>query len=178
VLSGPIDSEWLAVGLGNNQMAGALILMAYGSSNGSGVTLSPRLTSGHVEPTYEPSIQVDILPGSGISGNTLTVNGRCSNCRSWNGGSLNVQSSGQNMIFAAGRSSGVICSDSKTADIRRHAVYGIFTMDLTQASGPGGLPVSNTTNVNSIEASLKVDNDVAPPFHGEPMDIIMKVLPY
>jgi Cytochrome domain of cellobiose dehydrogenase len=157
-------------------MAGALILMAYGSSNGSGVTLSPRLTSGHVEPTYEPSIQVDILPGSGISGDNLTVNGRCSNCRSWSGGSINVRSTGQNMIFAAGRDVGVIFSDSKTADIREHAVYGVFTMDLTQASGPGHLPVPNSANVNSIEASLIVDNDVTSALHGKSMDVVAKVL--
>jgi len=167
ILSGPISNEWIAVGLGSNKMAGALILMAYGSSNGSGATLSPRTTSGHIEPSYDSSIDVEILAGSGIQGANLIVNGRCTNCRSWYGGSIDTQSTGQNMIFASGRSSGIICSDSLTADTRRHSVYGVFTMDLTKASGPGALPPQKSVpvNINAVQASLVYDKDIAPVVH-------------
>lgn len=175
MLSGPISNEWIAVGLGSNKMVGALIFMAYGSSNGSGATLSPRTTSGHVEPSYDSSIDVEILEGSGIQGANLIVNARCTNCRSWYDGSIDIQSTGQNMIFASGRSSGIICSDSLTADTRRHSVYGVFTMDLTKASGPGGLPAQRSVpvDVNAVQASLVYDKDIAPVVHGQLTSLTM-----
>jgi hypothetical protein len=87
------------------------------------ITVSPRLCSGHVEPVYEPSLEVDILPGSGIFHDTYVLNARCENCRHWKTGSLDLKSTEQSWIYALGP--GVTMrSDSKTISIERHSEYG------------------------------------------------------
>jgi hypothetical protein len=94
-----------------------------------GVTLSPRLCSGHSEPVFESSLDVELLPGTGLSDNLMTVNARCSNCRTWKTGSLDVNSTAQPWIYALGPNSVNnvnIRSDSVTAGIERHSIYGSY----------------------------------------------------
>jgi len=143
-LSGP-ETSWIAVGLGSNQMKNALVIMAYAASTGN-ITISPRLATGHSEPSHYSNATIEWLPGSGFFNGSMTANGKCSGCRSWPGGSLQVNSTSANMIFAAGPS-GSINSDSLSANIKAHATYGVFSMNMQQAAGPGGLPLlTNTTS--------------------------------
>ncbi|KAF7157301.1 hypothetical protein CNMCM5623_001424 [Aspergillus felis] len=160
-LSGPTSYSWVAVGTGQ-EMKNSLMILLYSDASGKNVTVSPRLCTGETEPLYASSLAVQLLPGTGIVNGFMTVNGRCSNCTKWNTGSLDLQSTSQQWIFALGPHSGanaVLRSDSKTASIERHSKYGRFSMDMTRATGgSGGLPDSYTS---SIGASLVggVSND-------------------
>ena len=167
-LTGPGDGSWLAFGLGSDQMANSLMIIAYPTSNGSYVTVSPRLGTGHTEPTVAPNVTVQLLAGSGVqtdvSNNTLTVNARCINCRSWSGGSIDVTSKAQNMIFAYGPWVGN--PNSVNADLRMHDTDGVFTMDMTKATGPGGVPEITGSNLGAAEISISSTHDLASPIHG------------
>jgi len=143
-LNGPSKFSWIAVGAGS-EMKNSLMFIAYTSSDGKNVTLSPRVASENAEPIYNTSFDVAILPGTAISNNNFIVNAQCSNCRSWNGGSLNVTSHTQNFIYAVGPDVS-LQSDDKAAGMQRHANYGQFTMDLVQATGKGGLPNNPLSN--------------------------------
>lgn len=66
------------VGFGQGtKMSGANIFIMYANSDGSNVTLSPRLGSGHVQPTASTASTVTLLAGSGISGGVMTANVLC-----------------------------------------------------------------------------------------------------
>ncbi len=136
----PSDISWGAVGLGSDTMAGALVLMAYSSSSGQNVTLSPRVADGHREPVYAADVLVEALPGTGlVNGTTLVYNGRCGNCRSWSGGSIDVGSKTQSMMYATGES-GDVRSDDLQYSLGMHYNYGSFAMDMVHATGSGGVP--------------------------------------
>ncbi|TAQ88341.1 hypothetical protein B7494_g3353 [Chlorociboria aeruginascens] len=178
-LEGPSSSSWMvgpltihenhtdiqAVGLGSDTMKNALVLMAYADSTGRNVTLSPRNSAGQVEPVYNSSISITILAGTGITNDTMTVNAKCSDCRSWKNGSLNPQSTTANFIYAAGPA-GTIKSSSKSESVKRHDEYGTFTMDLTKAVGPGAVPLPGEANSpGTTETSNKTDHDYAGAAH-------------
>ena len=87
------------------------------------ITLSPRLATGHSEPSYSPDIPVSLLDGSGVTNGTYTANVHCRNCTSWLTGSLNLKLTAQSWIYAIGPSNS-LKSDSRTATIQRHEQYG------------------------------------------------------
>ncbi|KAJ9209771.1 hypothetical protein DTO166G4_8623 [Paecilomyces variotii] len=151
-LSGPTEYSWIAVGTGN-QMKDSLMIILYSNEHGDNVTVSPRLCSGEQEPVFSSSLDVVILPGSGIADNTMTVNARCTNCSHWKTGSLDLQSTSQPWIFALGPKAAdsiLLKSDSKSASIQRHSEYGRFSMNMKQATGgTGGIPSSLTTATGS-----------------------------
>ena len=151
--------------MGSNKMKNSLMLMAYPSSNGDNVTLSPRLSYDNVEPSYTSNVTMHILPGTGVSNQTIIVNAHCQNCRSWKGGSLNITSTAQNFIYAAGPD-GTLKSNSLSAGIKRHSMYGTFTMDLTKAVGIGGVPVIPLNNTaGTTQTSDTDDHDFPGAFH-------------
>ncbi|RYP71117.1 hypothetical protein DL771_005051 [Monosporascus sp. 5C6A] len=146
----PVGVSWGAIGLGSDTMAGSLMLMIYSSSTGENVTLSPRISDGHSEPVYSSDIEVEALPGTGLlNGSTLVYNGRCSNCRSWSNGKVDVESKAQHMLYATGEV-GEINTDDVEYSLRMHYNYGSFTMDMVNATGPGRVP--------TIEASLESES--------------------
>ena len=49
-MSGPVAHCWLGVGIGEH-MKDSFMLVAYPSANGQDVTISPRIATGHTEPT-------------------------------------------------------------------------------------------------------------------------------
>ncbi len=85
-------------------MKGALVFMMFQNKAGTNATLSPRISSRSVEPGWSPDFKVQALPGTGVddAAETLVFNGRCSNCRSWSGGSLDVTSAHEPFIYAVG----------------------------------------------------------------------------
>jgi hypothetical protein len=150
-------------------MAGSLMLMVYSDSTGKNVTISPRHPDGskkkHNEPSYESGVSVQLLAGSGISNGTMTANGMCQNCRSWDGGSVNSTNTEASFIFATGPP-GNIKSDSTSADINRHDKYGIFVMDLTKALGTATVPVASTADSDgTVQTSVTNDSDIVPIIH-------------
>ncbi|EXJ86278.1 hypothetical protein A1O1_06648 [Capronia coronata CBS 617.96] len=152
--SAPAGQTWAAFGLGG-QMKGALIFVTYASEDGKNITLSPRLGTGHVMPQHTSSVPVDVLAGSGIFNGSFVVNAKCTGCRSWSGGSLNAASTSQKMIWAVGPT-GDLKTNDLSASITQHEGYDSFELDFKAATGPGGVPVldsSNSTNVNDSPVS-------------------------
>jgi hypothetical protein len=158
------------VGFGSDHMAGSLIFIAYTSSSGTNVTVSPRLPSNHVEPEYTPDIQFTLLADSSVNNNTFTANVKCSNCRGKIANTnvdLDFTSTSQKMCYASGPA-GDIQSDSPTANLRRHSSYGSFTVDMQKASGPGGIaavPIVKVPDAGATETSNKSDHDFSPALH-------------
>lgn len=165
-LSGPDSQSWIAVGMGSRKMDNSFMILAYRGSTGNNVTISPRLSSGHTEPVWTSKATIEVLSGTGVSNGTIVANGRCINCRSWQGGSLDVNSSAQDMIYATGPS-GNINSDSLAADTRIHNNYGVFTMNMPKATGDGGVPAIATVNSGATQLSSGSNTDWWPALHGK-----------
>ncbi|RPA97864.1 CBD9-like protein [Choiromyces venosus 120613-1] len=130
-IQGPTSAGWAATGIGS-AMKGALIFIIYQDGSGN-VTVSPRLGKGEFEPKYESTINFELLDGSGVSGGLMTANIKCSNCRSWAGGSLDVTSKSQNFIWAIGDQK--VTSKSQTQSLDQHVQNGFYGLDLTKATG-------------------------------------------
>lgn len=151
----PTGIAWGAVGLGSDTMDGALMLMAYSSSSGQNLTLSPRLSNGHTEPVYASDIRVEALPGTGLVNETTYIyNGRCGNCRSWSTGGVDVKSTAQDMLYATGES-GDVRSDDVQFSLSMHLNYGSFTIDMQHATGPGGVPEIAPTGEPALVATVQ-----------------------
>lgn len=111
---------------------------------------------GEFEPKYESTIQFELLGGSRVQDGLMTGNIKCSfpslppfssflyscanipkgsNCRSWDGGSLDVNSTSQNFIWAVGNQK--VTSNSPSQSLNKHAKNGFYGLDLTQATGGG-----------------------------------------
>jgi hypothetical protein len=151
--------------MGNDKMDDTLIFMVYADSTGKNVTVSPRLSYGHTEPSYTSNVTITTQPGTGISNGNMTVNAICSNCRSWKGGSIDPTSTAEKFIFAVGPD-GSINSNSGSANIKRHYSYGTFTMDLTKAVGAAGIPIIATSDSSgTVQTEDKTDHDFSAPLH-------------
>lgn len=138
-------TTWGAFGFGD-QMDGALIFVAYANEAGNGITVSPRIGTGHVMPNHADDIKF-IDMGSEVDNGNFVVKGMCQNCRSWDGGSLDTSASAQPMIWGMGPA-GSLESDDLNARISVHQSKGRFTIDMRDSTGTPGVPqlaLSNTT---------------------------------
>lgn len=145
--SAPSTQKWAAFGFGN-KMKDSLIFVTYASESGNNVTVSPRLGKGHSMPQHTDDVKVDVLAGSGVINNVFVVNAKCTGCRSWDGGSVDVDSTDQDMIWALGPD-GSLKSNDVSASISQHEGYNFFDLNLKDATGTGGVPsVSNNTNTD------------------------------
>lgn len=106
-----------------------------------------------------------VLPGTGIAGNTTTLKAKCSNCRSWKGGSIDPKNTAAKFTYATGPD-GNLNTKSLSADIKRHATYGAFKMDLTKAVGAGSVPVPAIADSAGVtQTQDKTDHDFSAPLH-------------
>ncbi|KAK6005245.1 hypothetical protein QM012_008024 [Aureobasidium pullulans] len=142
-MSAPSTYSWFAFGIGG-QMKNSLMFIGYPSSNGTGLTLSPRLSTGHSQPQYTNSKDVQVRSSS-ITNGTYELMGVCYNCSTWSLGTMDTTSSSQPFIFALGPTGQTISSDSTSQNIAYHTLYNSFSMDMTQAAFTG----SNTPALNS-----------------------------
>lgn len=123
------------------------------------VTLSPRTTTSHSEPVFDPTVDLEILNGTGVQDSMFVLNARCSNCRVWSGGFLDAASATQPMIFAFGPAT-QIQTDARDAPLRRHVRYGTFTMDMVAASSSdAGVPSPASEAKGVVVQELKKDSD-------------------
>ena len=129
------------------------MFIMYASADGKNVTISPRLGTGHVMPLYTSTVGYQILPGSGVINDTLgsnyVANVRCTNCRSWAGGKVDLTSTSQPMLYAVGGGEDVLQTDDHTAIIHQHDAFGQFTLDMVAATGAGGIP-TNTSEQTGV----------------------------
>ncbi|KAK5055179.1 hypothetical protein LTR84_012928 [Exophiala bonariae] len=163
--SSPAGNSYAAFGIGS-QMRGALMFIAHASEDGKNVTLSPRIGSGHSAPTPTDDVKITLLSGSGIINDTYVVNAKCSNCRSWSGGSADVLSDSQSMLWAVGEA-GEIKSNALDARIQEHSRRGVFNLDFKAATGDAGVPVvdASSDNVDTIGPGSR-GGDGSGPRHG------------
>ncbi|KAM0619282.1 hypothetical protein ACHAP0_000365 [Verticillium nonalfalfae] len=137
---------WGAVGLGSDDMPNSLILMLYHDDEGTGVTFSPRIAFGNYEPEYYSHMRWEVLDGTGIQGDYLVFNARCTDhCRTWLHGSLDVFDHDQKAIWAVGPD-GSLRSDDMDAPLPMHRQFGGFGIDMGR---------TNKVNATSISADAK-----------------------
>jgi hypothetical protein len=161
-----------AIGMGNDKMDNTLMLMVYTDSTGKNVTVSPRLSDGHTEPSYTKDVTIQVQPGTGIANDNMIVNAICSNCRSWKGSKIDPANTAEKFIFATGPD-GSINSNSLSAGIKRHASYGAFTMDLTKAVGAAQIPIVATSDSSgTVQTQDKADHDFSAPLHACAMILV------
>lgn len=146
-------------------MAGANIFVMYTSANGQNVTVSPRLGVGHIEPEHDDSdtAQISLLAGSGVQNGMMTANVRCSNCKSWNGGSMDFTASKGPWIYAA-KNGEPLNSDDLDEEIMFHDIYSPFTWDFSAAKGGNAVnPFLTTAPSNGTTTTTSSGGTVAPP---------------
>jgi len=78
-----------------------------------------------------------------------------SNCRSWDGGSLNVNSTSQNFIWAMGNQK--VTSSSQSQSLNQHVQNGFYGLDLTQATGGDSQnPFASLNSTSSASGSSSI----------------------
>lgn len=123
------------------------------------VTISPRIGRKGGEPVFTNKIDIEILGGTGIQDDMMVLHARCSDCRVWPNGFLDATSPQQPMIYAFGGPY-PLQSSSQSSDLKRHVRYGYFTMDLTAATGTGGVPLKSSANAGvQQEGGMTKDTD-------------------
>lgn len=143
-LSAPAEYDWVGIGIGP-EMKGALTFVTYPAANGSAVTLSPRLSTGHTEPTYNSNIdayKVDLGNTSenyinAANGGVMQLSFVCRNCTNWSNPPLNLNDTQAPFMFAVGPISSQTSMrwfNSPAAPLRSHSMWGQFTMDMTVAT--------------------------------------------
>lgn len=114
-------------------------------------------------------MSITVLPNSDPKYNGRYVaNWKCTNCRQWEGGEINVNETAQKMIYAVGPPTAQLDSSRGDAALRRHDWYGKFTINLQQAQGDP----QNFRNFNptQMDGAAKLgdpanDHDFASPAH-------------
>ncbi|KAF2014590.1 iron reductase domain protein [Aaosphaeria arxii CBS 175.79] len=152
--------SWVGVGFGES-MKNSLMFIMYPSKSGNNVTLSPRISSSNAEPVVKDDVQLELLPGTGVSDEMMTVKAICRNCRVWSHGWIDEKSTAHPMIYAFGPGNR-LQSNSLNAPLKRHIRYGRFTMDMVAATGASGVPEpSAALNGVSLEEGMTKDHDRA-----------------
>ena len=151
-------------------MKGSQMFILYANAAGTNVTLSPRLSHGHDEPSAELSSKISLLVGSGIANGNMTANIFCQKCNSWNGGSMNLSGPGQSWIWAS-KKGNPIRSDSTSAQLQQHddGAYANFALDLDLlSSSSSSNPFLDPTHQQVIDASTSSAgyDGTAIPIHG------------
>ncbi|KAG5978317.1 hypothetical protein E4U55_006257 [Claviceps digitariae] len=150
----PNKYSWGGVGLGSDDMKGALYLLIYQSDDGLNVTFSPRVAYDNSEPTYWPDMQYTIVQNNtGVFDDYMYFTAMCTaQCRSWNrkdtnGGWLDVSSPNQKAIYAIGPSEPLL-SSSQSAPLKFHQEFGVFSIDMGRTRGAADAPVLNKDSQN------------------------------
>ncbi|CAI4212268.1 unnamed protein product [Parascedosporium putredinis] len=156
----PKEYAWGAIGLGSEDMDGALVLMVYVRSPPFLLRhkrhLLPRYARGHYEPAYYPNFEYRTLPGTGVTDNHFVVSAHClSGCRSWPGGYIDVSDDNQKAIFALGPKE-TFRSNDPAAPLRYHSRYGSFKIALGRTRGAGDAPeVSDGSSNQGTEPHMQ-----------------------
>jgi hypothetical protein len=134
--------SWMGVGFGS-EMKDAFMLIAYPSSNGTGLTISPRIGHGHSEPELLKGVVIEKIfsdvyapAANAVQHGIMIAHGVCRNCTRWATGALDLGNTRQPFIYALGADHGkgtALQSDDPGAGLRRHSFYGRFFGDMTYA---------------------------------------------
>jgi hypothetical protein len=134
--------SWMGIGFGS-RMKDSFMLIAYPSSNGTGLTISPRVARGHSEPEFQPGVVVEKIfsdnyapAANQVARGIMIAHGVCRNCTQWTKATLDLKNTRQPFIYALGADPGkgsALESDDPDAALRRHSFYGHFEGDMTYA---------------------------------------------
>ncbi|KAI4253080.1 MAG: hypothetical protein L6R42_007714, partial [Xanthoria sp. 1 TBL-2021] len=103
-------------------------------------------------------MSIDLRQSDIQDGRYLAV-GVCHNCKEWQSGSVDFDSTTQPMIYAVGPDDLHLNSDAQDAGLRRHTYWGSFTIDLRAARGdPAAFP-PNELNTRNATAKGDEHND-------------------
>ena len=129
----PAGNGWVSWGFGDS-MANSLMFVAYESSDGNSIIVSPRLATGHSQPQLTSDVGA-IVYESSVAERGWNISVYCSNCRSWktSPSSLQLTSGMQSVVWAVGNGS-PIKSDDKSATIEQHSNQGTASLDLATAA--------------------------------------------
>lgn len=165
-LSAPHGNSWIAVGFGD-EMNDSFMLVAYTDTSGKNVTLSPRLGTGHVEPSYYKNSTMSIeIKDCAIRDGRYVINAICHSCRSWRTGSIDFNSKRQAMIYAVGSDEMRLNSNAQDAGLRRHDYYGTFKIDMVAAKGdPSLFPPKDLSATNSTDFKEHNDHEYSSSIH-------------
>ncbi|KAF9879927.1 integral membrane protein [Colletotrichum karsti] len=131
-MSAPTSYQWVALGTGSS-MSNSNMFIMYTDGAGN-VTISPRTARGHNMPTVSQNgANLSLLGGSGIVDGKMVANVLCTNCASWSGGSMSLNSATTSWI-AAWKSGSAINSASNSQSIQQHDDHTNFNLDLTKAT--------------------------------------------
>ncbi|EFZ01635.1 eukaryotic cytochrome b561 domain protein [Metarhizium robertsii] len=143
----PKKYTWGGVGLGSDDMKGALFLIIYQNGDGTNVTFSPRIAHGNYEPFFFRDMRWTVIPNqTGIIDDYMIFTAMCTeSCRTWPGGDttggyIDVSSPAQPAIYAVGPE-GTLRDDSPSAGLRYHHEYGVFNIDMRRTRGAADAPV-------------------------------------
>ncbi|USW48226.1 Putative DOMON domain, cytochrome b561/ferric reductase transmembrane [Septoria linicola] len=150
-MSAPTSYQWVALGQGS-RMAGSNIFVMYTSADGQNVTVSPRLGTGHVEPQHDTTAEIEVLEGSGVADGMMTANVKCSNCNSWQGGTMDFTAQTAQWIYAS-RTGAALDSDDPAEDIQQHQAYSPFRWQISTAQG------GDSTNPFVVAAAAPTGSD-------------------
>lgn len=192
-LSAPAEYDWVAIGVGH-EMKGALTFITYPTTNGTAITLSPRLSSGNTEPEYNSNInayKVDLTNHTenfidAANGGAMQIAFVCKNCTNWSDPPLDLNDTQAPFMFAVGPISdqtGMRWFNTPSAPLREHSMWGQFTMDMTVATvqSPDGVWVpqlaNNTVGASATVTALGVENhDYGSAFHAITMCLAIGLL--
>ncbi|PSN74258.1 CBD9-like protein [Corynespora cassiicola Philippines] len=155
-ITGPTSFSWISVAQGE-QMAGSHYFVLYTSADGNNITVSPRLADGQVPPNFTPETQLEILEGSGVANGKMTANIKCTNCSSWDGGSMDLTSDSTSWIWAH-KAGDPINSDDTSARISIHDQYGRVAFDSTAHGGSSANPFVTTPDPASPAPIVPADS--------------------
>lgn len=142
-------------------MQGALTFIAYSAKNGSTVTLSPRLSTGHTEPEYSSRVQVEKISGPNVtdsnfidasSGGQMLLSFVCRNCTRWSDPPLDLSSANAPFMFAVGPVSDGTpnrWSNSPAAPLRSHSLHAKFTVNMRSATVQSGDGITVPESANA-----------------------------
>ncbi|KAK4161529.1 hypothetical protein QBC43DRAFT_323481 [Cladorrhinum sp. PSN259] len=167
-----IDSpQWYsyaAIGFGTD-MSDALILVMHRDASGTGVTVSPRRSTGHTEPVHDPDVRITLNPFDETVPE-MRANGTCHSCRSLLGGSWGTASGDSNlpMIYAFGPNKASLKTDALDAPLRRHVGHGEFSFSVNESTGTGGIGPLNLAEISagSPEIDMRHTSAKASVAHG------------
>lgn len=192
-LAAPAEYDWVAIGIGP-QMKGALTFVTYPAKNGTAITLSPRLSTGHTEPEYHSTINAyKVDPANATenfidaaNGGVMQIAFVCKNCTNWSNPPLDLTNTAAPFMFAVGPISdqtGMRWFNSPSAPLRSHSIWGQFTMDMTVAmvQSPDGITVpqlgKSTGGASKTVTKLGNDpHDYGSAFHAVTMCLAIGLL--
>lgn len=111
-------------------------------------------------------MSIELKDTTGIKDGRYVVSGICHNCRDWNSGSINFNSTKQPMILAVGPDNLNLNSNAKDAALRRHDSYGTFDLNLQLSWGdPNLFPPEDLSEAKVTDHSEQNDHEYSSSVH-------------